>query len=157
MRVKLVAGAPAIQATVSGSHRAFIVDTSSSISLIQLGVCSSEVTPSNLSPFGVTGNELEILGVQEVEFYLNDRRFCHHFCVCSLPTHADGNVEMDFLSERNADLNMGNLELRLLKGSNFVHGPVGQRIRQPRSEAGRPAHTVFITQNSRHSREGTQK
>jgi hypothetical protein len=96
-------------------------------------------------------------GIQEVEFYLNDRRFCHHFCVCLLPTHADGIVGMDFLSERNADLNMGNLELRLLKGSNFLHGPVGQRIWQPRSETGSPDLTVFITQNSRHIREGTKK
>jgi hypothetical protein len=109
VRVKVTAGAPTIQATVSGFHRAFIVDTGSSISLVQPGVCSSEVRPTNLFPFGVTGNELEIMGVQEVEFYLNDRKFCHQFCVCSLPTNANGIIRMDFLSERSADLNFGEL------------------------------------------------
>jgi len=83
-----------------------IVDTGSSIYLIQPGVCSSEVKPTSLAPFGVMGNELEIKGIQEVEFQLEDRKFRHGFCVCSLPTDADGIIGMDFLSERNADLNL---------------------------------------------------
>ena len=106
VRVKLTAGAPTIQTTILGIPRAFIVDTGSSISLIQPGVCSKEVRPTNLSPFGVTGNELQIMGVQEVEFYLNGKKFRHQFCVCALPTKADGIVGMDFLSERNVDLNL---------------------------------------------------
>jgi hypothetical protein len=32
----------------------FVLDTGSGISLIQLGVYSTEVNPTNLSPFGVT-------------------------------------------------------------------------------------------------------
>ena len=109
--MKLTAGAPTIQATVSGFHRAFIVDTGSSISLNRPGVCSSEVTSANLFLFGVTGKELEIMGVQEVEFCLNDKKFFHQFCVCSLPANADGIVGMDFLSERNADLIVERLKL----------------------------------------------
>ena len=121
---------------------------------VQAGVCSNKVRPTNLSPFGVTGNELEIIGIQEVEFYLNDRKFCHQFCVCSLPTNADGILGMDFLSERNADLNLRKLEIRLMKDANMVHGFVGQSSRQRREEAGRSALTVFVTQNGRHGREG---
>ena len=151
--MKLTAGAPTIQATVLGLHRAFIVDTGSSISLIQPGVCSNEVRPTNLSPFGVTGNELQIMGVQEVEFHLNGMKFCHQFCVCSLPTKADGIVGMDFLSERNTDLNLGDHELSLEKDSNFVQGYVGQGIWQAGGRADRPALTVFATQNGHHSRE----
>jgi hypothetical protein len=46
---------------------------------------------------GVTGNELEIVGVQDIEFWCNNRRYCHPFCVCSLPTNADEIIGMDFL------------------------------------------------------------
>jgi hypothetical protein len=78
-----------------------IVDTGSSISLIQPGVCSSEVKPASFAPFGVMGNEREIRGIQEVKFHLENRKFRHGFCVCRLPTDADGIIAMDFLSERN--------------------------------------------------------
>ena len=99
----------------------FIVDTGSSISLIQPRVYSSEVNPNNLSPFGVTGNQLEVQGTQEVKFQLNDREFCHQFCVCLLQTEADGILGMDFLSERNANLNLDKLQLRLQKGASVKH------------------------------------
>jgi len=110
-----MAGAPTIQKTILGLHRAYTVDTGSSISLIQPGVCSNEVRPTNVSPFGVTGNELQIMGVQEIEFHLNGEKFRHPYCVCALPNMADGIVGMDFLSERNADLNLGDQKLRLEK------------------------------------------
>ena len=74
-----MAGAPTIQTIILGISRAFIVDTGSSISLIQSGVCTKEVRPTNLSPFGVTGNEMQIMGVQEVEFYLMARNFATSF------------------------------------------------------------------------------
>jgi hypothetical protein len=57
-----------IPAVISGTPRVFIVDTGSSISLIQSGVYISEGRPTNLSPFGVTGIDLEVEGTQEVEF-----------------------------------------------------------------------------------------
>ena len=153
VRMKLTAGAPTIQATISGLHRTFIVDTGSSISLIQPGVCSNEVRPTNLSPFGVTGNELQITGAQEVELHLNGKKFRHQFRVCSLPTKADGIVGMDFLLERNADLNLGDQELRLGKDSNIVQGYVGEETRQVGGRADRLALTLFVTQDDRHSRE----
>ena len=61
--VKLLAGAPTIQTTILGLPRAFIVDTGSNISLIKPGVISNEVRPTNVSPFVVTGNEFQIMGV----------------------------------------------------------------------------------------------
>ena len=97
----------------------FIVDTGSSISLIQQGVCSSKVRPTDLIPFGVTGKEREMRGTQDVKFWLNNREFSHQFCVCSLPTDADGIIAMDFLSERNASENLKSLELRLSKHTCF--------------------------------------
>jgi hypothetical protein len=74
--------------------------------LIQPGVYPSEVKPTNLSTFGVKGKELEIKGVQEVLFHLGGKKFSHQFCVCSLPTEADGILGVDFLAGKNVDLNL---------------------------------------------------
>jgi hypothetical protein len=71
VRVQSVAGAPTIEVEISGIHRVFVLDTGSGISLIQPGVYSSKVKHTSLSPFGVTGKELEIKGVQEVLFHLD--------------------------------------------------------------------------------------
>jgi hypothetical protein len=52
----------------------------------------------------VTGDELEITGVQEIEFCCNNHNYYHQFYVCSLPKDADGIIGMDFLSMVNAKL-----------------------------------------------------
>ena len=91
----------------------FIVDTASSISMIQPRVYLNDVSPTNISPFGVTGNQLEIRGMQEVKFQLKRREFCHQFCVCLLPTEADGILGMGFFAHKNAELDLGKLQLRL--------------------------------------------
>jgi hypothetical protein len=55
VRVQSIACAPTIKVEITGIHRVFLLDTGSGISLIQHGVYSSEVKPTSLSPFGVTG------------------------------------------------------------------------------------------------------
>ena len=120
--------------------------------MIQPRVYLSDVSPTNISPFGVTGNQLEIRGTQEVKFQLNRREFCHQFCVCLLPTEADGILGMDFFSEKNAELDLGKLQLRWQKGASVKHGYENQRKRQARSEAGCVALTVFTMQKEQFSR-----
>jgi hypothetical protein len=107
------AGTPTVSVEILGTQREFVLDTGSGISLIQPGVYSSEVKPTNLSPFGVTGKELEIKGVQDVQFHLGRKKFSHQFCVCSLPTEADGTLGVDFLAGKKANLNLENSQLRL--------------------------------------------
>jgi hypothetical protein len=70
VRVQSIAGAPTIEVEISGIRRLFVLDTGSCISLIQPGVYSSGVKPTNLSPLVVTGKELEI---QEVLFHLDGK------------------------------------------------------------------------------------
>jgi hypothetical protein len=84
------AGTPTLEVEIAGTQREFVLDTGSGISFIQPGVYSSGVKPTSLSLFGVTGKELEIKGIQDVLFYLGGQKFSHQFCVCSLPTKADG-------------------------------------------------------------------
>jgi hypothetical protein len=93
-------GTPTVEVEIAGTRREFVLDTGSGISLIQPGVYSAEVTPTNISPFGVTGKQLEIKGVQEVLFHLGGKTFSHQFCVCSLPTEADGIFGVDLAWKR---------------------------------------------------------
>jgi hypothetical protein len=75
---------------------------------------------TNLAPLRVTGNELEIVGVQDIELWCNNRKYCHPFCACSLPTDADGIIGMDFLAALNAKLDLERQQLRMLKCKNFL-------------------------------------
>ena len=53
-----------------------------------------------------------------------------------LPTEADGILGLDFFADKNAELDLGKLQLRLKKGASIKHGYENQRVRQARSEAG---------------------
>jgi hypothetical protein len=46
---------PTVEVEIAGTRREFVLDTGSGISLIQPRVYPTEVKPTNLSPFGVTG------------------------------------------------------------------------------------------------------
>jgi hypothetical protein len=122
-------GTPTVEVEIAGTRREFVLDTGSSTSLIQSGVYPSEEKPTNLSPFGVTGKELEIKGVQVVLFHLGGKTYSHQFCVCSLPTEADGILGVDFLAGKKADLYLEKSQLRL-SGTERSNGFESQRTRQ---------------------------
>ena len=61
---------------------------------------------------------------------------------------------MDFYAEKNAELDLGKLQLRLKRGSSVKNGYENQRMRQARSEADCVALTVFTTQKDQLSRVG---
>jgi hypothetical protein len=124
------AGTPTVEVEIADTRGEFVLDTWSGISLIQPGVYSTKVKHTNVSPFGVIGKELEIKGVQDVLFHLGGKKFSRQFCVCSLPTGADGILGTDFLAGRKADLNLENLQLRLLSVTEQSNGFESQRTRQ---------------------------
>jgi hypothetical protein len=97
VKVATQQGAPNIQATILGTQRSFIVDPGSNVSLTKQDISHSRIITTNLAPLGVTGNELEIVGVQDIECWCNNKKYCHPFSVCSLPTNADEIIGMDFL------------------------------------------------------------
>ena len=55
-----------------------------------------------MKPYGVTGEVLDIKGIQSVTFTLNGREFTHAFLVCGLPTDAAGLLGTDFLEKAGA-------------------------------------------------------
>lgn len=108
---------PTLFATIEGCKRRFILDTGSSISLIQPGIISEVVQATDLIPFGVTGDKLEIKGEQEVVFAVNKVQYKHQFLVCKLPSkpskHA-GILGVDFLLAYKAQLNLEKEEIQLI-------------------------------------------
>jgi hypothetical protein len=144
---------PTVDAEIAATRREFVLDTGTGISLIQHGIYSTEVKPTNVSPFGVTGKELEIKGVQDVLFYLGGQKFSHQFCVCSLPTEAGGILGVDCLAGEKSDLNLEKSQLRLLSGTERSHGFESQTTRQVKGKTSRGVFTVFLRRNVEGSRE----
>jgi hypothetical protein len=107
-------GEPVIRVRMLGRERHLIVDTGSSISLVQPGIWSSKLTRTNVTPFGVTGDGLNILGEQLLTLEVGDWRYSHRFCVCSLPTQTDGIIGLDMLESLGAHVDLENRQLLLL-------------------------------------------
>ena len=57
-------GAPVVRAEIEGRPRVCLVDTGSSVSLVQPGVSASRLDRAIVTPFGVTGDELRVKGEQ---------------------------------------------------------------------------------------------
>lgn len=103
---------PTLLVKIDGTKCRFIIDTGSNVSLIQPRISGEEVMASDLSPFGVTGDVLEVKGTQVVTFHINNVKYEHGFLVCSLPTTAAGIVGMDFLLKCEAEINFGKAEIK---------------------------------------------
>jgi hypothetical protein len=74
-------GAPTIQVTILSDQKSFINDTGSNVSLVKRGVNNNKIKATSATPFGVTGDELEITGLQEIEFCCNNYNYSHQFCL----------------------------------------------------------------------------
>ena len=96
--VVLEHGTPSISVRIEGEVRVMIIGTGSNISIVQPGLSKSEVRHTDMRPYGITGETLDVNGRQAVSFILGGREFNHQFLVCSLPTDADGLLGMDFLT-----------------------------------------------------------
>jgi hypothetical protein len=113
---------PTLLARIEGTKLCLIIDKGSSASLIQPGVCSEVVATTNLSPYGVTGDALDVRGEQRVAFWINNVKYEHKILVCSLPTTAAGILGMNFLLKCGVEINFGKAELKLQDFSKFRHG-----------------------------------
>ena len=81
------------------------MDRGSNVSILQPGISSSDVKVTDASPYGVTGEVLDIKGRQTVSFRLNGREFNHTFLVCSLPTEAAGIMGIYFMTQAGVMIN----------------------------------------------------
>jgi hypothetical protein len=105
--VTLDHGSPTVAVKIQGAERILIVDSGSSCSLLQPGVAEVPLESTIFEPFGVTGDSLDIVGEQQVLFQMGRVKFSHWFLVCKLPTSADGIIGLNFLTPRQARLDLG--------------------------------------------------
>jgi hypothetical protein len=126
-----------------GSSATFILDTGSSISLIQLGVHPNKVEVTEVVPISVTGDKLAIVGQQEVGFSLQQCYFCHRFQVCQLPTDTHGILRTDFLMKTRAHLNLERSELKLTPHFTPSSSTRNSRIRNSASDLDEFTSTIF--------------
>jgi hypothetical protein len=114
--VQMERGSPAILVEIEGGTKRLIIDTGSSVSILQPAVSRRGIWVTAIKPYGVTGENLNIQGQQCVSFVLGGKTFRHTFLVCPLLTKADGLLSSD-LRKVGAVINFDSREL-LLGGSN---------------------------------------
>ena len=85
-------GTPSMSFRIEGEGRVMIIDTGCTISIVQTGISKSEVRHTDMRPYGVTGEILDVKGRQAVSFMLGGREFNYPFLVCSPPL-----TRMDFM------------------------------------------------------------
>ena len=120
-----------------------LVDTGSSVSLIQPGVSASKLNRAIVTPFGVTGDELRVKGDQRVTFTINGKELEHVFCVYTIATEADAILGMEFLRKAETCVDFENRKLRLMETVKIDHDLRAGKSCEVRATASRVALTVF--------------
>ena len=124
--------------------RSLIIDTGSSVSILQPRVSNRKVKVTSMKPYGVTGEALDVKGRQFVSFELGGRVYKHTFLVCPLPTETAGLLGTDFMEEAGAVIDF--------KGSKMSFSDTGKASRahsDPSTE--RTALTIFLRGKDGHS------
>ena len=75
---------------------------------------------SSITPYSVTGDNLAVLGEQNVSFKMGGVQFEHRFLVSQLPTTAAGILGVNFLTPRQAKLDFGDCKLTLYKSHSLL-------------------------------------
>jgi hypothetical protein len=104
--LRMEQGSPNISIEIDNETRSVIIDTGSSVSILQPGASSSDIQVTAIRPYRVTGENLDVRGRQCVTFLLAGRTFKHTFLVCPLPTESDGILGTDFLNKAGAVINL---------------------------------------------------
>jgi hypothetical protein len=111
--VRMERGSPAISVEIEGGTKRLVIDTGSSVSILQPGVSRSYMGIAAIKPYEVTGENLDIQGQQRVSFVLGGKRFRHTFLVCPLLTNAHCLLGSDFLDKVSAAIDFDSRELSL--------------------------------------------
>ena len=147
-------GAPVVRAVIGGCFHTVLLDTGSSILLIQPGLCSTKINRATVTPYGVTGDELRVKGEQRVIITINGETYTHDFCVCSVATEADAILGTDFLLKMDARLDFENGKFCLKRAEKVGHDhPKGKHC-ESQGTAARSALTVFSHKDGR-SKQGS--
>ena len=111
--IVLEKGTPTVRVEIEGMPRSLIIDTGSNVSILQPGMSRCDVSVTTTRSHDVTGEVLDIKGLQSVTFTLNGREFTHAFLVCDLPAEAAGLLGTDFFEKAGAGIDFEYSELSL--------------------------------------------
>ena len=105
-------GALTVSVEREGTSRNLILDTGSTILILQSGLSRSDIHVTAVETYGMTGDIQDITGQQSVTFRLNGREFTHSL-VCLLRTKAAGLLGTNYLDRLGAivDFECGELSL----------------------------------------------
>jgi hypothetical protein len=70
-------GSPTVSVEIEDEPKNVILDTGSSVSILQPGVSSSDIRVTAVKPYGVTGENLDIKGRQCVTFLIGGKTYKH--------------------------------------------------------------------------------
>jgi hypothetical protein len=97
VKVQLQHSTPTISVEIERMSRRLIIDTCSTVSILEPGVSRGDVEITHSEPCRVTGDILDIKGQGSVSFALDGCEYQHTFLVCALPTKTAGLIGKDFL------------------------------------------------------------
>jgi hypothetical protein len=109
----IAAGAPKVTILLEGVVRRFVIDTGSTISLIQPGISRAKVAKTDIAPIASTGKVLPLQGEQEIECTIAGKVVRQRVGVCALPTEAEGLLGTDFMKANDARVDVANHRLEL--------------------------------------------
>ena len=101
-------GTLVIKADIEGVERSLIVDTGSDVSILQPVISKASIRNTTLTPYGVSGENLDVKVRQTVSVSLGGRKLDHTFLVCPLPSETAGLLGTDFLEGRGAHISFEN-------------------------------------------------
>jgi predicted aspartyl protease len=96
---------------IDGQEHQVLVDSGASLSILKQGVSSAEIFPTSQAAKGVTGNLLEIRGVQNIEFSIDKKKFCYDFVIAPLDVDYSGILGVDILRYMEARMDLKSNEL----------------------------------------------
>jgi hypothetical protein len=102
-----------------------------------------------VTPYRVTGDELQLKGEQLVKFKIKGEWYSQWFCVFALPTDADAIIGTDFLRGMNAKFDLSVENLCIDNCMRVNHDSLERRNRESHGTAARAALTVFSNTDGR--------
>jgi hypothetical protein len=96
---------------IEGQLHHVLVDSGASLSILKEGISNTEIFPTEQAAKGVTGNLLEILGIQNAEFKLGKTKFCFEFVTAPLDVEYSGVLGVDILKYMEARVDLRTNEL----------------------------------------------
>jgi hypothetical protein len=95
---------------IEGERFEFVVDTGATVLLIKPTISKAQLRKGKVQARGVSGTQLEILGVQNIKFImrspLGSMTFIHSFVVCPLDICSAGILGLDFLQRVGGEISL---------------------------------------------------